>query len=34
VRGLNGPIGSVYHLNGIQSWAVVSDGNVTNVHHA
>jgi sulfane dehydrogenase subunit SoxC len=34
VRGLNGPIGSVYHLNGIQSWAVGSDGKVTNVHHA
>ncbi|WP_404383729.1 sulfite dehydrogenase [Caenispirillum salinarum] len=27
-RGLN----SVYHLNGIQSWKVDSDGSVTNVH--
>jgi len=27
-RGLN----SVYHLNGIQSWHVASDGTVTNVH--
>ena len=27
-RGLN----SVYHLNAIQSWAVASDGMVTNVH--
>jgi sulfane dehydrogenase subunit SoxC len=27
-RGLN----SVYHLNAIQSWAVASDGQVTNVH--
>jgi sulfane dehydrogenase subunit SoxC len=33
VRGLNGPIGSVYHLNGIQSWHVATDGKVTNVHH-
>jgi sulfane dehydrogenase subunit SoxC len=33
VRGLNGPIGSVYHLNAIQSWAVASDGKVSNVHH-
>lgn len=33
VRGLNGPIGSIYHLNGIQSWQVVSDGSVSNVHH-
>ena len=32
VRGLNGPIGSVYHLNAIQSWHVASDGKVTNVH--
>lgn len=32
-RGLNGKFGSVYHLNGIQSWAVGSDGSVTNVHH-
>jgi sulfane dehydrogenase subunit SoxC len=32
VRGLNGPIGSVYHLNGIQSWKVAGDGSVTNVH--
>lgn len=33
VRGLNGPIGSIYHLNGIQSWKVASDGSVSNVHH-
>ena len=32
LRGLNGPIGSVYHLNAIQSWAVASDGKVSNVH--
>ena len=32
VRGLNGPIGSIYHLNAIQSWHVGSDGKVTNVH--
>jgi sulfane dehydrogenase subunit SoxC len=33
VRGLNGPTGSVYHLNGIQSWKVDADGKVSNVHH-
>ncbi len=33
VRGLNGPLGSIYHLNGIQSWKVSADGRVTNVHH-
>jgi sulfane dehydrogenase subunit SoxC len=32
VRGLNGPIGSIYHLNAVQSWAVAADGSVTNVH--
>ena len=32
VRGLNGPLGSIYHLNAIQSWAVAADGSVTNVH--
>jgi sulfane dehydrogenase subunit SoxC len=33
VRGLNGPTGSVYHHNGIQSWKVVAaDGSVSNVH--
>ncbi|MGE5169930.1 MAG: sulfite dehydrogenase [Rudaea sp.] len=32
VRGLNGPLGSIYHLNAIQSWHVASDGKVTNVH--
>jgi sulfane dehydrogenase subunit SoxC len=32
VRGLNGPLGSIYHLNGIQSWAVAADGSVANVH--
>lgn len=33
VRGLNGPDGSGYHLNAIQSWQVASDGKVSNVHH-
>ncbi|MEP6557481.1 MAG: sulfite dehydrogenase [Burkholderiales bacterium] len=33
VRGLNGPLGSVYHLNAIQSWQVANDGKVSNVHH-
>ena len=33
VRGLNGPLGSVYHLNAIQSWRVANDGKVSNVHH-
>lgn len=32
VRGRNGPLGSIYHLNAIQSWHVASDGKVTNVH--
>lgn len=32
VRGLNGPTGSVYHLNAIQSWKVAPDGGVSNVH--
>lgn len=33
-RGLDGgKYGSVYHLNGIQSWNIASDGSVTNVHH-
>ena len=32
IRGANGPFGSVYHLNAIQSWAVAADGSVTNVH--
>lgn len=34
-RGLDGHarFGSIYHLNGIQSWGVASDGSVTNVHH-
>ncbi len=32
-RGLDGgKYGSIYHLNGIQSWAVASDGSVSNVH--
>lgn len=30
---LNGPTGSVYHLNAIQSWQVANDGKVSNVHH-
>lgn len=32
IRGDNGPTGSVYHLNAIQSWGVAADGSVTNVH--
>jgi sulfane dehydrogenase subunit SoxC len=32
LRGLNGPLGSIYHLNAIQSWQVASDGKVSNVH--
>ncbi|GEP32218.1 sulfite dehydrogenase [Sulfuriferula plumbiphila] len=33
IRGLNGPIGSVYHLNAIQSWKVDTEGRVSNVHY-
>ena len=33
LRGLNGPLGSIYHLNAIQSWHVARDGKVSNVHH-
>lgn len=33
LRGLNGPGGSIYHLNAIQSWQVASDGKVSNVHY-
>ncbi|MEO5694958.1 MAG: sulfite dehydrogenase [Usitatibacter sp.] len=33
VRGTNGPLGSIYHLNAIQSWLVANDGKVSNVHH-
>ena len=32
IRGSNGPFGSVYHLNSIQSWAVNETGDVSNVH--
>ena len=32
-RGLAGRFGSIYHMNGIQSWAVASDGSVTNANH-
>lgn len=32
IRGSNGPFGSVYHLNAIQSWAVNESGDVSNVH--
>jgi sulfane dehydrogenase subunit SoxC len=32
IRGSNGPFGSIYHLNAIQSWGVAADGSVTNVH--
>ncbi|AQV96612.1 sulfite dehydrogenase [Cupriavidus necator] len=34
VRGTNGPLASVYHLNAIQSWKVASDGRVSNVHYS
>ena len=34
IRGLNGPLGSIYHLNAVQSWQVDSSGRVSNVHHA
>jgi len=33
LRGTNGPIASIYHLNSIQSWLVANDGKVANVHH-
>ena len=33
LRGLDGPLGSIYHLNAIQSWHVAHDGKVSNVHH-
>lgn len=32
IRGSNGPFGSIYHLNAIQSWAVNEVGEVSNVH--
>ena len=32
IRGSNGPFGSIYHLNAIQSWAVNEAGDVSNVH--
>lgn len=32
IRGSNGPFGSIYHLNAIQSWAVNETGDVANVH--
>ena len=32
-RGTNGPLASIYHLNGIQSWKVAATGEVSNVHH-
>jgi sulfane dehydrogenase subunit SoxC len=32
IRGSNGPFGSIYHLNAIQSWAISADGSVSNVH--
>ncbi len=32
LRGLDGPLGSIYHLNAIQSWQIASDGKVSNVH--
>jgi sulfane dehydrogenase subunit SoxC len=34
-RGLGGgPLGSFYHMNGIQTWAVAADGSVTNGNHS
>ena len=35
VRGLDGhaKFGSVYHLNGIQSWSINKKGEVKNVHY-
>ena len=33
VRGLDGPLGSIYHLNAIQSWQVGAEGKVSNVHY-
>jgi sulfane dehydrogenase subunit SoxC len=32
IRGSNGPFGSVYHFNAIQSWAIDEAGGVSNVH--
>ncbi|MGU3340977.1 sulfite dehydrogenase [Methylobacterium mesophilicum] len=32
IRGDHGPSASIYHLNAIQSWAVASTGEVSNVH--
>jgi sulfane dehydrogenase subunit SoxC len=32
IRGSNGPFGSIYHLNAIQSWAINEAGDVSNVH--
>jgi sulfane dehydrogenase subunit SoxC len=32
IRGDHGPSASIYHLNAIQSWAVSSTGEVSNVH--
>ena len=32
IRGSNGPFGSIYHLNAIQSWAISETGDVANVH--
>lgn len=31
-RGLAGPLGSIYHYNGIQTWRIAPDGSVHNVH--
>lgn len=31
LRGQNGPFGSIYHLNSIQSWGVSEGGDVSNV---
>ena len=34
-RGMGGgPLGSFYHMNGIQSWDVAADGSVTNGNHS
>jgi sulfane dehydrogenase subunit SoxC len=32
IRGSHGKFASIYHLNAIQSWAIASDGSVSNVH--
>lgn len=31
-RGLAGPLGPIYHYNGVQTWRVAPDGSIDNVH--